>query len=231
MKKKLGILAVLMVNFYSFTFSQEITKDSIYFNRISLNYNPSLSYRILSTDNSISAEILKSNLDSIEQVDFGFSTGLNYRRIVGKHVGLNLGMNYSVFREKTRNGSIDQFTNYQTTNSFISFPLQLILNSNFYKKTNYFFQVGIAQNILVSQNQSFYNSLKNENSEVTTNYDLKKNLTMWNAAFGVNFRLNTHFSFTAELLYNSSFGSINNSGSLKKNIYSLGPNFHLGYSF
>jgi len=231
MKKKLGILTVIVVHFYSFTFSQEISKDSLCLNRISLNYNPSISYRILSTDNSKSAEILKNNLDSIEQVDFGFSTGLGYRRIIGKHIGFNIGMNYSVYREKTRDGSIDKFTNYQTANSYFSLPLHLILNSNFLKKTNYFFQVGIAQNFLVSQNQLFYNSLKNEESVVVTNYDLKKNLTMWNVAVGVNFSLNSHFSFTTEFLFNSSLGPINNSGSLKKNIYSLGPNFHLGYSF
>ena len=76
-----------------------------------------------------------------------------------------------------------------------------------------------------------YNSLKNEDVEFETSYDLKKSILLMQAGLGVNFRLNKKFSFTTEVVYTQSIGQMNNSDNLSKSIYSFGPNCMFGYSF
>ena len=229
MKKILFLLTVVSC-FKIAVYSQE-KKDTTLYTRISLMYNPAVTFRNLKTNDNQSAILLKRNLDSIESMDYGYAVGLNVRHMFGKHLGLNVGFNYSVFNEKTRNGSIDKFTNYKNTTAYYSIPLQIVYNTNFIKKINYYFFAGISQNYLQKQQQKTYNELRNEERVFTSTYDLKKSNLFWNAGVGINFRLNRKCSFTTEVLYNQSIGEINSSGDIKKNLFSFGPNFHFGYSF
>lgn len=229
--KKILILLTIISCFKTAVYSQEVKKDTTLYTRISLMYNPALTYRNLKTNDVQSAVLLKRNLDSIESMDFAYSVGLNIRHMFGKHLGLNVGFNYAVFNEKTRNGSIDKFTNYQNTTAYYSIPLQIVYNTNFIKKINYYFIAGISQNYLQKQQQKTYNELKNEEHIFITNYDLKKSNLFWNAGVGVNFRLNRKCSLSTEFLYNQSLGEINSAGDIKKKLFSLGPNFQFGYSF
>jgi hypothetical protein len=230
MKNNIFLLLVLLIN-ASFLGIAQDKKDTNLYNRFSVMYSPVLTYRFLHTDNSQSGLVLKKNLDSIESIDLGYAFGLNYRHMFGKHLGVNLGLNYSVFNERTRNGSIDKFTNYETSSSYFSIPLQLIYNVNFMKKINYYFITGISQNFLFEQKQRVYNELKNEENIFNTNYDLKKSILFWNAGLGINFRLNRNFSFSSELIFNQSTSEINIDGIVKKSVFSVGPNFNFGYSF
>jgi hypothetical protein len=229
--KKILILLTVVSCFKTAVYSQENKKDTTLYTRISLMYNPALTFRNLKANNDQSAILLKRNLDSIESMDIGYAFGLNVRHMFGKHFGINIGLNYSVFNEKTRNGSIDKFTNYKNTTSYYSVPLQVIYNTNFIKKINYYLIAGVTQNYLQKQEQKIYNNLRNEEHVFSTNYELKKSTLFWNAGIGVNFRLNRKCSFSTEILYNQSMGEINSSGDIKKKLFSLGPNFQFGYSF
>ncbi len=228
--KNFLFLITIFSCFKTAVYSQE-KKDTTLYSRISLMYNPALTYRNLKTNDDQSAVLLKRNLDSIESMDLGYAIGFNVRHMFGKHLGLNVGFNYSIFNEKTRNGSIDRFTNYQNTTAYYSIPLQLVYNTNFIKKINYYFIAGISQNYLQRQQQKIYNELRNEERVFTSNYDLKKSNLFWNAGVGVNFRLNRNCSFSSEILYNQSMGEINSNGVIKKKLFSVGPNFQFGYSF
>ena len=228
--KKFLFLITIFSCYKTAVYSQE-KKDTTLYSRISLMYNPALTYRNLKTNDVQSAVLLKRNLDSIESSDLGYAIGFNVRHMFGKHLGLNVGFNYSIFNEKTRNGSIDRFTNYQNTTAYYSIPLQLVYNTNFIKKINYYFIAGISQNYLQRQQQKIYNELRNEERVFTSNYDLKKSNLFWNAGVGVNFRLNRNCSFSTEILYNQSMGEINSNGDIKKKLFSVGPNFQFGYSF
>jgi hypothetical protein len=224
------LLVIVLINFSILSLTQE-KKDTILYSRISLAYNPAFTYRTLKSDNSQSAILLKNKLDSIESTDLGYSAGLNFSHMFGKHIGLNFGVNYSVFNDRTRNGSIDEYTNYQNTYSYLSIPLQLVFNSNFTKKINYYLITGVSQNFLIAQKQRVFNELKNEDISFNTKYDLKKSVLMWNGGVGVNFRLNRNFYFATELFFNQSISEINATGILEKSIFSIGPNFKFGYSF
>jgi len=227
--KKILILLTVVTCFKTAVYSQE-KKDTTLYTRISLMYNPALTFRNLITNDDQSAVLLKRNLDSIESMDLGYGVGLNFRQMFGKHLGLNIGFNYAVFNEKTRNGSIDKFTNYQNKTAYYSIPLQLVYNTNFIKKINYYFIAGISQNYLQKQKQKIDNELRNEERVFSTSYDLKKSSLFWNAGVGVNFRLNRKCSFSTEILYNQSMNEINTTGDIKKKLFSFGPNFQFGYS-
>lgn len=228
--KKIIFLLTVVSCFKTAVYSQE-KKDTTLYTRISLMYNPALTFRNLKTNNDQSAILLKHNLDSIESMDIGYSVGLNLRHMFGKHLGLNIGFNYAVFNEKTRNGSIDKFTNYQNKTAYYSIPVQIVYNTNFIKKINYYFLAGISQNYFHINEQKIFNELRNEERVFTSNYDLKKSNLFWNAGVGVNFRLNRKCSFSTEILYNQTMGEINSTGDIKKKLFSLGPNFQFGYSF
>ena len=97
--KKILILLTIISCFKTAVYSQEVKKDTTLYTRISLMYNPALTYRNLKTNDVQSAVLLKRNLDSIESMDFGYSVGLNIRHMFGKHLGLNVGFNYAVFHD------------------------------------------------------------------------------------------------------------------------------------
>jgi len=229
MYKSLSFL-FFFLTFSSISIAQE-AKESVLHSRVSFNYQPSITYRFLKASESQDAILLKNNLDSIESYDYGFSFGLNYRYTFKKHIGISLGVNYVSFREQTINGSIDKFINYKTTNTYFSIPLNLIYISKLRKYTNFHISAGVSQCFLNTQYQRVYNSLKNEDVEFETSYDLKKSILLMQAGLGVNFRLNKKFYFTTEVVYTQSIGQMNNSDNLSKSIYSFGPNFMFGYSF
>jgi len=128
---------------------------------IGLTFSPDYSYRTLKPDNSKSSILIADSRDTTEIPKFGFTTGINLKRIISKRIALEIGLLFSDKGEKTKaiskkwitnsGQSIDDLPTKITSNYkyyYFDFPIKV----NYYLKTDklkLYLTAGISPNLFL----------------------------------------------------------------------------------
>lgn len=192
-----------------------------------ITYSPDLNFRFLHADaNSL---WVKEIADSLEVPKFGYTTGINYTFKISKKTGLSTGVILMDQGEKTKSNIDLQTINYTNHFYFISVPARLDYTF-ITRKVDVYATLGISGNFFINHKTVMSVEGKKDPIQFNNHSNIEKFVLGGMAGIGMNAKLSKNWLFKTEVLYRQTIQSISNS-SVKKWLYSVGPNIGVSYSF
>lgn len=244
MRIKLAFTLILMT---TFLYGQELKNNTTHHSvdhriQIGINISPTFGYRILTgygnSSGSPGSSFIIAQRNKMEIPDIGYSAGIDVVLNFSKLVGLQMGIQYSSKRYKTKyetlffatttpDPSIPEKSKYRYNFQYIDVPLTVNFTIG-KKKVRFLGSIGLVANLFIREMQTSINEFQNNTQKNKAEDDSGFNRVNLSPIIraGIDYKINDKLNLRVEPTFQIQAFSIIDAP-IHENLFSAGINFGL----